>query len=49
MTATCREIELLILRVQNASLETPGLALTPPAARCTLARHWRTVTMKGTA
>jgi len=33
MTATCREIGLLILRVQDAFIETPGLALTPPAAR----------------
>jgi len=30
--ASCHQIGALILRVQNAFLDAPGLALTPPAA-----------------
>jgi hypothetical protein len=33
MTASCREIGSLVLRVQNSFLDTPGLALTPPRAQ----------------
>jgi hypothetical protein len=33
MTASCRELGSLVLRVQNDFLDTPGLALTLPKAQ----------------